>query len=60
MRYANIGLREKEESIMSCRFFSLSNWIDCAAISEMKKTKDGRGLKGALSSVLYMLNVGSD
>lgn len=48
MRYANIGLREKEESIMSHRFFSLSNWIDRAAISEMKKTKDGRGLKGAL------------
>lgn len=44
--HANMGLRGKEESVMSPRFFYMSNWIDGDAISGMGKTKDGRGLKG--------------
>lgn len=38
--YANMGLRGKEESITSPRFFYMGNWIDSDAISEMRKTKD--------------------
>ena len=35
-----MGLREKEESVTSPRFFYMSNWIDGDAMSGMGKTED--------------------
>ena len=50
MEYANMGLREKEESITSPRFFFFTGatWMDHDAISEVREAEGGRGLKGAL------------